>query len=509
VSARTARSSLVAATCALVLTACTVSSGGSASSSGKGTGSTATQSQHRVDWLKANAVPLKVADLGAPSDDLAAVADRLRSARLVGLGEATHGTEEFHDLRFRLVRRLVETGRTRFLILEDEAGAVEPINRYLTTGEGHLHPAMMPLLPYYQVQPYEELFGWLRQWNATHPRDQVQIWGADAQEPGSQLDALASSFPELRRAVATIRPAIDRLDSLEGTDFPPSAQASPKATAAEYARRGWDAPTLRKLAASAIASARREIPALKAQARTTEGARARLLVQALEMSLGLVDPTLIYYVRTEQWAQLNAAAAGGKAGQAERDVILAALATAVVNTYPSSASGVYLAHNAHVSRGYIAAGGPASGRLLREKLGQRLPGGADRVRGRLVHRRRRAQRRHAERGTGLLHGAWHPARLAGHEACADRPAGCLALARRPRSDQDEHAWLFDPLASYSIGGTFSKEDTIVRVLGDRRTQVLPEVADAVLFVRKTTGSVNSPAMEKALADAQRRGPGSG
>lgn len=503
---------LAVGTCVLALAACTIS-GASGSATLPGGNATAVaggeQAQRRVDWLAAQATPLELANLSAPTGDLAPIADRLKSARLVGLGEATHGTEEFHDLRFRLLRRLVETGRTRFIVLEEEAGGVEPLNRYLTRGEGDLHAAMMQLLIYYQMQPYEELFTWLRRWNAAHPRDQVQLWGADAQQPSTELAALADGYPQFRTEAARIRPAIDRLGSLEGRDFPRAAAASAAAVAAEYARRGWDEATLKKLAASARREAESRLTAMQARARNADP-RARLLVRALALSLSLTDPVLTYHVRTEQWAKVNAALTSGGAGLSQRDEILAELTLAAVAAYPSSASGVYLAHNGHVSRGYIAAGGPASGRLLGKTLGAGYQAVLTDFASGSFSAAGQGDDESAGNGLTAFTVEGIPrASLSGKLARTGLPAAWLWLSDLDRRNP-EHVWLFDPLSTYTIGGTFSTDDTIVRVLGDRRVQVLPEIADAVLFVRTTTATELSPAMDKAInaarkKDAARRG----
>jgi erythromycin esterase-like protein len=54
-----------------------------------------------VSWLRENAVPLDGSDPEAPFDDLERLAPMLGDARVIALGEGTHGTHEFLELRHR------------------------------------------------------------------------------------------------------------------------------------------------------------------------------------------------------------------------------------------------------------------------------------------------------------------------------------------------------------------------------------------------------------------------
>src|SRR4051812_24397671 len=59
--------------------------------------------QQQLDAIRAHAQPLR--DL----DDVAPIVDAIGDARVVLLGEASHGTREFYRLRGELTRALIET----------------------------------------------------------------------------------------------------------------------------------------------------------------------------------------------------------------------------------------------------------------------------------------------------------------------------------------------------------------------------------------------------------------
>src|SRR5262245_3273128 len=54
-------------------------------------------------WLRANAIPLRTAEPGGGFQDLEFLRSIIGNARIVSLGEATHGTREFFQLKHRLI----------------------------------------------------------------------------------------------------------------------------------------------------------------------------------------------------------------------------------------------------------------------------------------------------------------------------------------------------------------------------------------------------------------------
>ena len=57
-------------------------------------------------------------------------------ARVIALGEATHGNKEFQHLKLSVFKRLVETTNVRGLILEGDLGGCALANDYINGGEG-------------------------------------------------------------------------------------------------------------------------------------------------------------------------------------------------------------------------------------------------------------------------------------------------------------------------------------------------------------------------------------
>ena len=87
-------------------------------------------------WFTSRAIPLKSVDDKESFSDLKPFKQVLRGVRIVGLGEETHGTHEFFQLKRRLIQFLVkEAGFTVFAMELSYAASVD-INEYVLNGKG-------------------------------------------------------------------------------------------------------------------------------------------------------------------------------------------------------------------------------------------------------------------------------------------------------------------------------------------------------------------------------------
>lgn len=68
--------------------------------------------------------------------DLHALADAVKDKRVVMLGEATHGTAEFYQIRAELSKMLIENHGFSFIAVEGDWPDAEHLNRYISKGEG-------------------------------------------------------------------------------------------------------------------------------------------------------------------------------------------------------------------------------------------------------------------------------------------------------------------------------------------------------------------------------------
>lgn len=136
-----------------------------------------------IQWLQANAVPFTTTVPGGSTDDLARLGQMVGDARIVGLGEGTHGSREFFDMKHRVVQYLVREKGFRAFGIEATWAEATRINRYVHTGEGD--PAVLLSNLYFwtwNTQEVLDMIRWMREYNQGVPADQrVSFYGFDVQ----------------------------------------------------------------------------------------------------------------------------------------------------------------------------------------------------------------------------------------------------------------------------------------------------------------------------------------
>ncbi len=105
------------------------------------------------------------------------------NVRIVALGEATHGNNEFQELKLDVFRHLVETTDVRAFALEGDMGGCELVNEYIQGGEGSPEDVVKYLgYRIYKTDNMIELIEWMRDYNMTADEDQkVRFYGLDMQ----------------------------------------------------------------------------------------------------------------------------------------------------------------------------------------------------------------------------------------------------------------------------------------------------------------------------------------
>jgi erythromycin esterase len=133
------------------------------------------------------------------SDSLAnldAVANVFEGKRVFGLGEATHGTKEFFELKRRLVELLVTELDVRLFGLEANFSETLAIDRYVVTGEGDPEEALAGI--YFWTWNTEEMLAlveWLREYNDDRQLDEkVRFYGFDAKFTQGPARAIGDFF---------------------------------------------------------------------------------------------------------------------------------------------------------------------------------------------------------------------------------------------------------------------------------------------------------------------------
>lgn len=162
-----------------------------------------------VGWLRQSALPLRSVEPGGSEMDLAPLRQVVGAARLVGLGEETHGTHEFFALKARLAEFFIgEMGFTT-LVMENDWGRSQRIDAYINGAPGSLAGAMAQgLFTSWQTQEYRGLLEWMRAYNASpaHP-SKVHVLGMDFQDLGRREPGAVEGYLQMvdARRLACVR----------------------------------------------------------------------------------------------------------------------------------------------------------------------------------------------------------------------------------------------------------------------------------------------------------------
>ena len=134
-----------------------------------------------IAWFKQNAVPLSGS---APAmTELQPLMHTFDKARVIGIGEVTHGDHQDQDFKAELIKALIKDGRIDTLILECNRQAGRDFEAYAQGAPTDLTELVRSkhFFRLWQDDEFAGLLLWIRAWNKTASH-QVHIIGVDLQD---------------------------------------------------------------------------------------------------------------------------------------------------------------------------------------------------------------------------------------------------------------------------------------------------------------------------------------
>lgn len=195
------------------------------------TGPNAILKAYERSWIIREAERVDDAALRGACVAGAGLADALRAARVVGLGEATHGTREFTELRSQLVGELTRNGWLTTIALEASWAEAGRVDDYVRLGKGTARDAVKALAYWpWRTEEFVAFVEAVRKRNDALPIDQkIEFVGIDYAPP----EATAAYFPRLaalrrlvswdERAKLSARDREPLLRALSAPDKPPTS----------------------------------------------------------------------------------------------------------------------------------------------------------------------------------------------------------------------------------------------------------------------------------------------
>lgn len=160
-----------------------------------------------AEWITENATSINAVEAGNGFSDLKPFGEMVGNARIVALGEPTHGNREVFQLKHRIVEYLVTEKGFNIFALECPLGEALDINRFVVDGIGDPEKALAGIYIWtWDTQEVLDLIIWMRAYNANPNNERkVKFYGFDPQNPerGAKmmLDYLKKVDPGLEEAV--------------------------------------------------------------------------------------------------------------------------------------------------------------------------------------------------------------------------------------------------------------------------------------------------------------------
>lgn len=132
-----------------------------------------------VMWLNENLKELKSSGLGA--EGLEYIGRSASNARVVGLGEPTHGTSEAAAMKLRTLEYLITTQGFTTIALEEVIPVCDIMNKLLMEPGAAVKDSLinLPMYKLWKTQEMLALFNWVSNYNAEH---EIKFVGADMED---------------------------------------------------------------------------------------------------------------------------------------------------------------------------------------------------------------------------------------------------------------------------------------------------------------------------------------
>jgi protein-L-isoaspartate(D-aspartate) O-methyltransferase len=154
----------------------------------------------------ASSVAALVREVAEPIDDIDsssvdALVERIADARVVLLGEATHGTSEFYRMRGRITRELIARRNFQFVAVEADWPDASRIDDYV---RGQKRRSTIEFTPFdrfptwmWRNQEVDDFVAWLRAYNADHTGQRVGFHGLDLYSLFTSIAAVLAYLDEV------------------------------------------------------------------------------------------------------------------------------------------------------------------------------------------------------------------------------------------------------------------------------------------------------------------------
>ncbi|WMN11972.1 erythromycin esterase family protein [Marivirga salinae] len=138
-------------------------------------------------------IPISSYNPDESTEELNQLSSYFENAKLIGLGESTHGTSEFTLMRHKLFRFLVEEHGYNTIFLEEDYATCLRADAYIKGAEDDPSEVVKSFNQWpWMTQELADLIEWMREYNANTENEQLSFIGVDIQYFKTTLDVIDS-----------------------------------------------------------------------------------------------------------------------------------------------------------------------------------------------------------------------------------------------------------------------------------------------------------------------------
>ena len=140
-----------------------------------------TPTEKQIEWLKQQSHPFKTPQAGTGFEDLSWIKEAFGNSEIIGLGEATHGTKEFFQMKHRLTEYFANNNGNTVFAIEANMPESARINDYVQGGPGNVHELVDGLYFWtWNTKEVLALIEWMRNFNMSG-KGHIEFSGFDMQ----------------------------------------------------------------------------------------------------------------------------------------------------------------------------------------------------------------------------------------------------------------------------------------------------------------------------------------
>lgn len=167
-------------------------------------------------WIEKNAIEIHSIEPSGEDKDLRGLSPVLKNKKIIGLGDATHGTKEFFVLKNRIIEYLIKNENCTAIALELPLDCGVKINNYVRTGEGDINGLLKEAWWWHRTEDIKNFLVWLKDYNLNLPDNKkVSFYGFDSQVRGDNTYQIFEYYKKVDpRFEENVKPIYDFIAEL-------------------------------------------------------------------------------------------------------------------------------------------------------------------------------------------------------------------------------------------------------------------------------------------------------